>query len=173
MGKIEKISDSLYILKYKVIKGFFWTYLIVASGIWIYFVYSTIRSAQYSVLLIVYIVNAFFGLLALYSYVNNVKVGNKGLWRIVFVLIPFFFLTTTASWYVTLMYLIPIFPLLYAMYKLAFDDKAHELYCLIKRAGLQKYDQAVAEYKKTEKFLQLTPEERSLRSFTLFLHRPR
>lgn len=169
---MEKVFDILYTIKTTIVSIFLWSYFGIGFCIWVYLLYSTIRYAQYSSLQLVYLVSLFVGLGALCSYLYETQLGTRGFWRGVLLLIPLFFLTATASWFVTLMYIIPLFPLLYAIYKLAFDDGFHELLCLFRKERLYKFDNAVMEYKKSEKFTSLSPLKQKLRLIEFYSARP-
>jgi len=153
----------------KFIKGVFWIYAFFFVLIWPISLYITL-TIEHSLFQILWVLTSGLGIVALSSYLTMVYRGDPHFWKVSLLLTLIFYFIAgyliNFSPILTLIgYSVLTFPLLYGMYYLGFNDKQHELFCLIKRANIAKFDEAIAKLKTEESFLKKSPFEKTVQSW--------
>ncbi len=125
----------------KIVRAFFWVYLLVVTVWWSLQLFGEVIYHSTDSLTLLWLFLTSLGLVALYSYLNEIYIGHTHFWKVWLIL-------TFVAYFRVLSFLeIPVillmWPTIYALYKLGFDDQGHSLFCLIKRVNVAKLDKGL------------------------------
>lgn len=145
--KTENFFSRVDRIMEKLIRGFFWVYLFGMSFIWliqVWTVFLSIKSHLFDPSSLIWLILIGGGLITLYSYLNNEYVGHTNFWKawLIITVISYF----TMGWGAAIIVLIMMFPTLYALYQLGFNNQFHKLLCLIKKGSIDSLDHAIYKH---------------------------
>lgn len=145
--KTENFFSRVDQVMEKLIRGFFWVYLIWVGAFWLIqtgVVFLGIISHNSDLFSPVWLILTSGGLVALYSYLNNEYIGHTHFWKAWFALsiITYFFFGLGVG----IVLFVLMFPTIYALYQLGFHDSFHELLCRLKKANIAFLDNEIYKH---------------------------
>ncbi len=163
-GKLVQILEYLFfrlpytLIVEKIKRGFLWIYTFFLFFSALYqVVYVTSHANELLIIIaqITWIISAYLGACAIYSYLKSDNRLPANFWKgyfivsLVLYILPIF---QDASF--TFVMLVLMFPTLYASYILGFNHEFHDLLALFREVNKAKYDEAIAQEKEKPKYKQ-------------------